>query len=72
MVYNKQELLTLPAEERLALAEGLWSSVEENIMPITDYDILFAEERLKMHFTDPEEGVSIEVLKKYFSEQYGF
>jgi hypothetical protein len=71
-MYNKQELLLLPVEERLALAEELWSSVNVELLPTTNYDILFAEERLKMHFTNPEEGVSVDVLKKYFSEQYGF
>jgi len=29
MPYNKKELLSLPAEEKIELAEELWSSVEE-------------------------------------------
>ncbi len=72
MAYNKEELLALPAKEKLALAEELWSSVEEEVMDVTDDEISFAEERLKMHEANPEEGVSIEVFKKYFSEKYGF
>ncbi len=72
MSYNKKELLSLPVEEKLALAEELWSSVEEELMPITDEEIAFAEERLKMHEANPNEGTSLEELKKYFTEKYGF
>ena len=66
MSYNKKELLSLPAEEKIALAEELWSSVEEELMPVTDEEVAFAEERLKMHEANPEERMSVEELKKYF------
>ena len=72
MIYNKKELLSLPAEEKIALAEELWNSVEEELMPITNEELEFAEERLKMHEADPAEGMSMEELKKYFAEKYGF
>ena len=72
MPYNKKELLSLSAEEKIALAEELWSSVEEELMPITDEEIAFAEERLKMHEANPDEGMSVGELKRYFSEKYGF
>ena len=72
MPYNKKELLSLPADEKLALAEELWSSVEEEVMPITNEEILFAEDRLKMHEANPHEGMSLDELKKYFAEKYGF
>jgi putative addiction module component (TIGR02574 family) len=72
MPYNKKELLSLPPEEKIELAEELWSSVEEELMPITEEEIAFAEERLKMHEANPDEGMSLEELKKYFIEKYGF
>jgi putative addiction module component (TIGR02574 family) len=72
MSYNKKELLSLPVDEKVALAEELWSSVEEELMPVTDEEIAFAEERLRMHEANQNEGVSLEELKKYFAEKYGF
>ncbi len=72
MPYNKKELLSLPPEEKVALAEALWGSVEEELLQVTDDEISFAEERLKMHEANPNEGMSLEEFKKYFSEKYGF
>ncbi len=72
MPYNKQELLSLPPKEKIALAEELWSSVESELSPITEDEIAFAEERLRMHELNPTEGISIEDFKKHFSEKYGF
>ncbi|MBV9960906.1 MAG: addiction module protein [Parafilimonas sp.] len=72
MAYDKKQLLSLPADEKLELAEELWSSVEENLMPITSEELAFAEERLKLHEANPNEGMSIEQLKKYFADKYGF
>ena len=72
MHYNKKELLSLPANEKVALAEELWSSVEEELMPVTNEELAFAEERLRMHEANPNEGMSLEELKKYFAEKYGF
>lgn len=60
MPFNKEELLSLPAEEKIALAEELWSSVEEERLPVTDEEIAFAEERLKLHNENPTEGMSVE------------
>ncbi len=71
MGYNKKELLSLPATESVALAEELWSSVQEEIVA-TDDELAFAEQRLKMHEANPSEGVSIDALKKYFNNKYGF
>ncbi len=72
MPYNKEELLALSPEEKIALAEELWGSLENELLPITDEDISFAEERLKMHEANPTEGVSLEELKNHFSKKYGF
>ena len=72
MSYNKEELLALPAEEKITLAEELWGSVENELLPITDEDIAFAEERLKMHKANPTEGIDFEQFKSHFSRNYGF
>ncbi len=71
MPYNKEELLALSAEERIALAEELWSSVENELLPITDEEIAFAEERLRMHEANPDDLISLDAFKKHFSEKYG-
>ena len=70
MDYNKSELLTLPAKEKIALAEALWSSVEEEVSPTND-EIAFAEERLALH-ESTKEGYNIEALKKYIHAKHGF
>jgi len=72
MSYNKKELLSLPADEKVALAEELWSSVEEELMPITNEELAFAEERLRLHGANPNEGMSLEELKRHFAKKYGF
>ena len=72
MPVNKEELLALSAEEKIALAEELWGSVENELLPITDEEVAFAEERLKMHEANPNEGVSLEELKNHFAKKYGF
>ncbi len=72
MSFNKDEILSLSAEEKIALAEELWSSVEEELLPDSNEEIAFAEERLKMHEQNPDEGMSLESFKKYFADKYGF
>lgn len=71
MSYNKSELLSLPAQEKIDLAEELWSSVEEELRAGKG-EIEFAEERLKLHEASPNEGLSVEAFKKYFADKYGF
>ena len=72
MAYNKSELLTLPVEERLALAEELCCSVEEELAPVSKDEILFAEERLHHHHLKPDDGIGVESFKTYFENKYGF
>lgn len=72
MPVNKEELLDLSATEKIALAEELWGSVENELLPITDEEVAFAEERLKMHEANPNEGVSLEEFKNSFAKKYGF
>jgi putative addiction module component (TIGR02574 family) len=70
MSFNKSELLSLPAKEKIELAEALWSSVEEEILTTQD-EKAFAEERLKLHEANPGEGMTLEAFKKYFADKYG-
>ncbi len=72
MPFNKAEILSLPVEEKIALAEELWSSVEEELLPVTDNELAFVDERLNMHKLNSEEGMSLESFKKYFADKYGF
>lgn len=69
---RKAKLLKLSQKEQVQLAEELWSNVENELMPITDEDVAFAEERLKMHESNPNDGVSLEELKTHFTGKYGF
>ena len=72
MAYNKTGILALPDEEKLALTSALWSSVEEKLLPITADDIAFAEERLKLHETNPTEGMEWDVVREKLKAKYGF
>ena len=72
MAYDKKELLALPDEEKLALAEELWGSVEEKMIPVTEDEISFAEERLKMHEANPQEGMSWDEAREKLKAKYGF
>lgn len=72
MPFNKSEIFSLPAKEKIELAEQLWSSVEEELLQDSDEEILFAEQRLKMHEEDSSDVMSLESFKKYFADKYGF
>ena len=72
MAYNKSELLALPAKEKLALAEELCCSVEDELAPVSKDEILFAEERLQLYYANPDDGIGVETFKKYFVDKYGF
>lgn len=67
MSFNNSELLSLPAKEKIELAEELWSGVEEEIVT-TQEEKAFAEERLKLHEAAPGEGMTLEVFRKYFAK----
>ncbi len=71
MPYDKAELLSLTAQEKIALAEELWGSVEDEHFPITEEEIAFAEERLNLHRESPSEGMSVNEFKKQFSDKHG-
>lgn len=71
MPYNREELLALPDEEKIALAEELWSSIEEKHLPVSDEEIAFAAERLRLHNLNPHDAISIEEFKRRFEEKHG-
>lgn len=72
MGYDKKELMALSDQEKLDLAGELWDSVEENAIPVSEEQIAFAEERLKMHKANPDEGMTWEELRKRIRDQHGF
>jgi len=72
MSYNKEDLIALPAAEKIALAEALWSSVENELMPVTNEEMEFAKERLQQHEENPDEGISLDKFKNYFKDKYSF
>ncbi len=71
MAYSKEELLALPVEEKIALVEELWSSVEDEKLPVTRDEVEFAKERLKLHKENPTDGISVAEFKKSFFDKYG-
>lgn len=72
MPYNKKELLALPDKEKMTLAEELWDSLDESTPSITDEEIAFAEERLKMHEANPEDGLTWEEFRDKIRQRHGF
>ena len=68
MNYNKQEILQLPVEEKLALVMELWESIEEktNELPVPDWKIKLIKERLSLHEQNPAEGTDWDVLRKKY------
>jgi len=72
MPYNKEELFNLPVEEKLELVEALWDKIDDELMPVTEEEIKFAEERLELHKKNPSEGLSWSEFKTKIKEKYGF
>ena len=72
MPYNKEELLKLPVEERMKLAEELRESVDEEQLPLTDVEISVAEERYVAYLKNPKDGMSWEEFRKKINDEYGF
>lgn len=72
MAYDKEELFNLPVAEKYELVMDLWDHIENDLLNVTEEEIKFAKERLKLHLDSPSEGISIDELKKSISEKYGF
>jgi putative addiction module component (TIGR02574 family) len=71
MPVDTSEILTLPLKERIALAEKLWDSIEEDSIENTSTDIEFAKERFELHLKEPDISYSVDQLKKYFKDKHG-
>ena len=72
MSYNKEELFNLPAEEKYELVLDLWENIENESLPVTEEEIEFAKERLKLHKEKPLEGFSWLEVKNNIRKKYGF
>ena len=57
MPYNREALFNLPAEEKYELVLDLWENIENESLPVTEEEIEFAKERLKLHKEKPLEGL---------------
>jgi putative addiction module component (TIGR02574 family) len=72
MPYNKQDILQLPVEEKLQLAEEIWQSIDEKDLPKSDAEIQIAEERYQAYLKNPNAGMSWEEFRKKIFDKYGF
>ena len=72
MQYKKEDLLKLPIPEKQALAEALWNSIDDELLPVTKEEIAFANERMKMHLDNLGEAMTWEELRKKIENNYGF
>jgi putative addiction module component (TIGR02574 family) len=72
MPYNKDELLKLSVEERIKLAEELWDSVDDSLIPVTDDEITVAKERYEAYLKKPEDGMNWEEFREKIKSKYGF
>jgi putative addiction module component (TIGR02574 family) len=68
MSYNKEELLKLSIEERLALAGELWDSIDESLLPISEELQNIAKERYEGYLANPKDVISLEDLKSKLSK----
>jgi putative addiction module component (TIGR02574 family) len=72
MPYNKEELFKLPVEEKLQLIEELWDKIDDQLMPVSEEEIKFAKERLKLHKKKLRKAWVGQNFKKKIKEKYGF
>jgi len=72
MAYDKEELFNLPVAEKYELVMDLWDRIENDLLHVTEAEIKFAKDRLKLHRENPSEGMTMDELKKSISEKYGF
>lgn len=72
MPYNREELFNLPIGEKYELVMDLWDRIECDLLEVTEEEIQFAKERLKLHVANPKEGITLAELKKSISEKHRF
>ena len=68
MDYNKEALLQLPTEEKMALAGDLWDSIEEAKKKdlLTDAHKDFIKQRLEMDKANPDGAIEWDTLRKKY------
>jgi len=68
MNYNKELLLQLPAEEKIALVGDLWDSIEESKKQdlLTDNHKAFIKQRLEMDKANPDGAIEWDTLRKKY------
>ena len=68
MNYNKELLLQLPAEEKIALVGDLWDSIEEAKKQdlLTDNHKAFIKQRLEMDKANPDGAIEWDTLRKKY------
>lgn len=73
MAYDLKELMALPDEEKIILANTLWDSIgAENTTDLTKEEIEFLDQRLKEYEANPDEGLAWDEVKAKLKEKYGF
>ena len=73
MAYDINELLALPNEEKISLANQLLETVEQDENePLSKEEIKFLEERIAIDEQTPGEGLTWEEVKAKLTAKYGF
>ena len=68
MQYNKELLLQLPIEEKIALAGDLWDSIDEAKKKdlLTEPHKVFIKQRLSMDKVNPEGAIDWDTLRNKY------
>ncbi len=69
-MYDHDPLTAMKQEDKKRQRDTL-NPDDRMLAQVSDADIFFAKQRLFLHESTPEEGVSLEVLKKYIQKKYG-
>lgn len=72
MPINKKEILALPANEKLALVEELWDSIDEGLLKLNQEEKEFVQQRYQAHLNQREESISFDDLQKRIKAKHGF
>ena len=71
MLYNKEELLKLPVDEKISLLGDLWDSLdsEQANIPLSEWKKTLILKRIETDNANPTEGMPWSELRmKYFQE----
>lgn len=68
MGYNKEDLLKLGIEEKLALVGELWDSIDESLLPDSADLQNMAKERYAGYLANPKDIISLDELKEKLSK----